>query len=68
MAQFEEEIMRYEKKMNNASTMTDLLLAMSAWQSFADSRGLSDADRTPVDSAYLKAEARLMENVSKTPW
>ncbi len=68
MADIIQEIERYEKKMKNAETMTDLLLAMSAWQTFADSRGLSDDQRAPVDRAYIEAEGRLIGNVSKTPW
>ena len=68
MADIIQETERYEKKMKNAETMTDLLLAMSAWQTFADSRGLSDEQRDPVDRAYIEAEGRLIQTVSKTPW
>ena len=68
MADIATETERYEKKMKNAETMTDLLLAMSAWQTYAKSRGLSDEQRAPVDRAYLEAEKRLIGNVSKSPW
>lgn len=68
MAEITVEIERYEKKMKNAETMTDLLLAMSAWQTYAKSRGLTDEQKAPVDRAYIEAEGRLLANVSKTPW
>ena len=68
MADIAMEIERYEKKMKSAETMTDLLLAMSAWQTFADSRGLSGEQRAVVDRAYIEAEGRLIENVTTTPW
>ena len=48
--------------------MTDLLVAMSAWQSFADSHGLSPEERASVDEAYMKAEASLITQVKPTLW
>ena len=51
MAAYEQEIKQYETKMRAAETMTGLLTAMSSWQSFADSRGLSAEERIPVDQA-----------------
>lgn len=63
-----QEIKRYETRINGCTTMTDLLVAMSSWQSFADSRGLSGEERASVDAAYMKAESRLITQVKATPW
>lgn len=68
MASLEQEIKRYENKIKTCSTMTDLLVAMSAWQSFADSHGLSPEERASVDEAYMKAEASLITQVKPTLW
>lgn len=64
----EQEIKRYENKIKTCSTMTDLLVAMSSWQSFADSHGLSPEERKEVDQAYVKAEASLITQVKPTLW
>lgn len=66
MADIALEVERYEKKIRNCETMTDLLLTMSAWQNYA--RGLTEEQRRPVDLAYIEVEARLLKTVSKTPW
>ena len=42
MSAYEQDIKRYETKMRACATMTELLVAMSSWQSFADSHGLSE--------------------------
>ena len=55
MASLEQDIKRYENKIKACSTMTDLLVAMSSWQSFADTRGLSQEERASVEQAYIKA-------------
>lgn len=68
MAKLEDQIENYRKKMMSAESMTDLLLAMSSWNSFADSRGLTSEQRQPVDDAYLKAEAVLITKVQKSLW
>ena len=68
MGSFEQEIKRYESKMRSCATMTELLVAMSSWQSFADSHGLSDEDRKTVDKAYREAEAKLITQVKPTLW
>lgn len=68
MGKLESRIEGYRKKMQNCTSMTDLLVAMASWQSFADSNGLSKEQRKEVDDAYLKAEAVLLAGVSKTPW
>ncbi len=41
MSRTDEEIKRYETKMKSCTTMTDLLVAMSSWQSYAQSHNLS---------------------------
>lgn len=64
----EQEIKRYENKIRNCETMTDLLLAMSSWQSFADRKGLSPEQRKPVDQAYIEAEAKLITKVKPSLW
>ena len=48
--------------------MTDLLVAMSSWQSFADTRGLSQEERASVEQAYIKAEENLITQVKPTLW
>lgn len=68
MEKLEQQIESYRKKMVSAESMTDLLVAMASWNSFADSRGLDSDQRKAVDEAYLKAESILMQNVQKTPW
>ena len=68
MGKLEEQIESYQKKITNAQSMTDLLLVMSSWQSFADTRGLTEEQRKPVDEAYLRSEALLITKVSKSPW
>ncbi len=68
MGKLEEQIESYQKKITNAQSMTDLLLVMSSWQTFADTRGLTEEQRKPVDEAYLRSEALLITKVSKSPW
>lgn len=68
MAALEQDIKRYENKIKACSTMTDLLVAMSSWQSFADTRGLSQEERTSVEQAYIKAEENLITQVKPTLW
>ena len=41
MSRTDEEIKRFETKMKSCTTMTDLLVAMSSWQSYAQSQILS---------------------------
>lgn len=68
MGNTENEQKRYERKLAACTSMTELLLAMSAWQSFADGHGLTPEERASVDAAYLEAEKRLLSNVKQTPW
>ena len=68
MASLEQDIKRYENKIKACSTMTDLLVAMSSWQSFADTRGLSKEERASVEQAYIKAEENLITQVKPTLW
>lgn len=48
MSRTDEEIKRFETKMKSCTTMTDLLVAMSSWQSYAQSHNLGS--RTKKDS------------------
>ncbi len=64
----EQEILRYENKMKNCQSMTDLLVAMSSWNTFCEREGLGEAERKKVDSAYIEAEARLLANVKPSLW
>ena len=64
----DEEIKRYETKMKSCTTMTDLLVAMSSWQSYAQSHNLSTEEKRMVDEAYLKAEERLITAVKPSLW
>ena len=64
----EQQIKQYEQKICRCETMTDLLVAMSAWQSFADAHGLTAEQRKKVDEAYVKAEARLITQVKPSLW
>lgn len=63
-----QEIKRYQTKISSCTTMTDLLIAMSSWQTFAASRGLSEEEKAEVDEAYIQAESRLITQVKDTPW
>ncbi len=64
----ENEILRFENKMKNCSSMTDLLIAMSSWQSFCRNNALTDEQKRRVDEAYLEAEAGLIKNVKTSLW
>ena len=64
----EEKILYYEKKFRNCTTMTDLLVAMSSWQSFARSNGLTEDQKRDVDQVYLEMEEKLIKGLSKSPW
>ena len=68
MSRTDEEIKRYETKMKSCTTMTDLLVAMSAWQSYAQSHNLDPEQKKTVDGAYLKAEERLITAVKPSLW
>ena len=64
----EQEILRFENKMKNCTSMTDLLLAMSGWQGFCRNNALTEEQKRRVDEAYLEAEARLIKNVQTSLW
>ena len=64
----DQDIQRYERKIRNCTTMTDLLVAMSSWQSFSQRKGLTAEQKKPVDEAYLKTEAKLITNVKSSLW
>ena len=68
MSSIEEKILYYEKKFRNCTTMTDLLVAMSSWQSFARSNGLTEDQKRNVDQVYLEMEEKLIKGLSKSPW
>jgi hypothetical protein len=68
MSALEQEIARYENKIKSCGTMTELLVAMSSWQSFAERKGLSDEQKAPVDQAYIDAEAKLITQVKSSLW
>lgn len=68
MSALEQDILRYENKIKNCTTMTDLLVAMSSWQSFAAGKGLTDEQKAPVDQAYIEAEGRLITKVKSSLW
>ncbi|MBR0411131.1 MAG: hypothetical protein IJI25_09075 [Eubacterium sp.] len=68
MSAIQQEIERYEKKIKNCQTMTELLTAMSSWQSFAERKGLTAEQKNPVDQAYIETEARLIPHVKSSLW
>ena len=68
MSSIEEKILYYEKKFRNCTTMTDLLVAMASWQSFARSNGLTEDQKKSVDHVYLEMEEKLITGLSKSPW
>ncbi|MBQ9156993.1 MAG: hypothetical protein IJ137_09435 [Eubacterium sp.] len=68
MSAIEQEITRYENKIKNCQSMTELLTAMSSWQSFAQRKGLSEEEKRPVDHAYIDAEAKLITQVKSSLW
>ncbi len=49
MSRTDEEIKRFETKMKSCTTMTDLLVAMSSWQSYAQSHNLEPEQKRTVD-------------------
>ena len=68
MSRTDEEIKRFETKMTACKTMTDLLVAMSSWQSYAQSHNFDSEQKRIVDEAYLKAEERLITVVKPSLW
>ena len=68
MSRTDEEIKRFETKMKSCTTMTDLLVAMSSWQSYAQSHNLEPEQKRTVDEAYLKAEEGLITAVKPSLW
>lgn len=68
MTKIEEKIQWYERKFRNCETMTDLVIAMSSWQNFARSNGLSEDQRRPVDQVYLEMESKLITGLSQSLW
>lgn len=54
--------------MKSCTTMTDLLVAMSSWQSYAQSHNLEPEQKRTVDEAYLKAEEGLITAVKPSLW
>ena len=61
MSRTDEEIKRFETKMK-------LLVAMSSWQSYAQSHNLEPEQKRTVDEAYLKAEEGLITAVKPSLW
>lgn len=68
MSTYEQDVKHYAAKIRSCTTMTDLLVAMSSWQSFAESRGLSEEERKTVDEAYIESEEKLIAQVKPTLW
>ena len=68
MSSIEEKVLYYEKKLRNCTTMTDLLMVMSSWQSFSRSNGLTEDQKRNVDRIYLEMEEKLIAGLSKSPW
>ena len=68
MSSIEEKVLYYEKKLRNCTTMTDLLVVMSSWQSFSRSNGLPEDQKRNVDRIYLEMEEKLIAGLSKSPW
>lgn len=68
MSRTDEEMKRFEMKMKSCTTMTDLIVAMSSWQSYTQSHSLDEETRKTVDEAYLKAEERLITAVKPSLW
>ncbi|MDO4977664.1 MAG: hypothetical protein Q4E53_10425 [Eubacteriales bacterium] len=64
----EQQIARFEKKMKSCNSMTDLLIAMSSWQSFCERNMLTEEQRKAVDQAYIEAESRLITQVKPSLW
>lgn len=68
MNRTDDEVKRFETKMKACLTMTDLLVAMASWQSYAQSHNLEPEQKRVVDEAYLKAEERLITAVKPSLW
>lgn len=64
----DQNITRYENKITAAKSMTELLQAMSLWQSYVNSHTVSEEEKQAMDALYLKAEAAMMSKLSKSPW
>ena len=54
MSRTDEEIKRYETKMKSCTTMTDLLVAMSSWQSYAQSHNLSTEEKRELAESLFR--------------
>lgn len=64
----DQSLTRYENKIKSAGSMTELLLAMSLWQSYNDSHTVSEEDQAQMNALYMQAEEKLMSKISKSPW
>lgn len=63
-----QEIKKYEDKIKSCGSMTELIIAMSSWQAFAERKGLTDMQKASVDQAYIETEKKLITNVKSSLW
>ena len=54
--------------MKSCSSLSELRVAMSSWQSYAQSLNLEPEQNRTVDEAYLKAEEGLITAVKPSLW
>lgn len=68
MSAIDAKITQFKNKMASCQTMTDLLVAMSSWQSFCNNNSLTEDQKSIVDQVYLDAEQRLISKVKTSLW
>lgn len=64
----DKETARYENKLKQCQSMTELLTAMSSWQSYCRSHGVNKEEEEKINALYLEMEGRLITKLRSTPW
>lgn len=64
----DKEILRYENKMKNCRSMTELMTVMASWQSYCRSHAVEIENEQKINSLYLEMEGKLISNLKLIPW
>lgn len=64
----DKEIARYEKKLNQCQSMTELLKVMTSWQTYCKSHAVEKEWEQKINKLYLEMEKQLISNLTSTPW
>lgn len=64
----DKELVRYENKLKQCQSMTELLTAMSSWQTYCKSHAVEKEWEQKMNTLYLEMEKQLISNLTSTPW